>query len=90
MTKEAVCVGMDVVKNTLDVAISSSEEIRQFTNDHEGITNAVHYIACLKTARIIIEAISRLEIPLAAALYADHLPVVIINPRQVRDFAQYC
>jgi hypothetical protein len=37
MTKEAVCAGVDVAKNTLDVAVSSSEGIRQFANDHEGI-----------------------------------------------------
>ncbi len=64
MTKEEVCVGVDVAKNTLDVAFSSSEGIRQFTNDHEGITNAGQYITGLKPDRIIIEATGRLEIPL--------------------------
>ncbi len=88
MTKEAVCAGVDVAKNTLDVAVSSSEGIRQFANDHEGITNAVRYIAGLKTARIIIEATGGLEMPLVTALQADRLPVVVINPRQVRDFAR--
>jgi transposase len=88
MTKEAVCAGVDVAKNTLDVAVSSSEGIRQFANDHEGITNAVRYISGLKTARIIIEATGGLEMPLVAALQADRLPVVVINPRQVRDFAR--
>jgi transposase len=88
MTKEAVCAGVDIAKNTLDVAASSSEGIRQFANDHEGITNAVRYIAGLKTARIIIEATGGLEMPLVAALQADRLPVVVINPRQVRDFAR--
>jgi transposase len=88
MTKETVCVGVDVAKNTLDVANSCSKEIRQFTNDPEGVTNAVRYIAGLKPTRIIIEATGSLEMPLAAALYADHLPVVVINPRQVRDFAR--
>ena len=45
MTKEAVYVGVDVAKSSLDMAVSNSEEVRQFTNDHEGITNAVQYIA---------------------------------------------
>ena len=88
MTKETVCAGVDVAKNTLDVAVSSSEGIRQFANDHEGITNAVRYIAGLKTARIIVEATGGLEMPLVTALQADRLPVVVINPRQVRDFAR--
>ncbi len=50
MTKEAVYVGVDVAKNSLDVAVSNSEEVRQFTNDHEDITNAVQYIAGLLKA----------------------------------------
>jgi transposase len=88
MTKEAVCVGVDVAKNSLDVAVSNSEGVRQFANDHEGVTNAVRYIAGLKPTRIIIEATGRLEMPLAASLQTNRLPVVIVNPRQVRDFAR--
>ncbi len=88
MTKEAVYVGVDVAKNSLDVAVSNSEEVRQFTNDHEGVTNAVQYIAGLKPAGAILEATGHLEMPLAAALQTDCLPVAIINPRQVRDFAR--
>ena len=41
MTKEAVYVGVDVAKDTLDVADSGSQEARQFTNDHEGAVQAV-------------------------------------------------
>ncbi len=50
MTKEAVWVGVTVAKNSLDVAVSSSAGVRQFANDHEGVTNAVQYIAGLKPA----------------------------------------
>ncbi len=88
MTKEAVYVGVDVAKDTLDVADSGSRETRQFPNDHEGIAQAVQYIASLQPAGIILEATGNLEIPLAAALQVECLPVVIINPRQVRDFAR--
>lgn len=88
MTKEAVYVGVDVAKNSLDVAVSNSEEVRQFTNDLEGVTNAVQYIAGLKPSGTILEATGHLEMPLAAALQAECLPVAVINPRQVRDFAR--
>ncbi len=88
MTKEAVYIGVDVAKNSLDVAVSSSEGVRQFANDDEGVTNAVQYIAGLKPAGIILEATGHLEMPLAAALQAGRLPVAVINPRQVRDFAR--
>jgi len=64
-----------------DGLIISSEGILQFANDREGITNAVRYIAGLKTARIIIEATSGLEMPLVTALQADRLPVAVVNLR---------
>ena len=88
MIEEAVYVGVDVAKSALDVAVIDSGETRQFVNDDEGISQAVRYIASVKPAGIIIEATGNLEMPLAAALLADRLPVAVINPRQVRDFAR--
>ncbi len=88
MTKEAVYVGVDVAKDTLDVADSGSRETRQFLNDPQCIAQAVQHIASLQPAGIILEATGNLEMPLAAALQAECLSVVIINPRQVRDFAR--
>jgi transposase len=88
MTEEAVSAGVDVAKNTLDLAVSNSKETRQFENNYEGITYAVRYIAKLKPSKIILEATGHFEMPLAAELQASRLPVVIVNPRQVRDFAR--
>jgi len=86
--KEAVYVGVDVAKETLDVAVSNSQETCRFANDHEGITQVIRHIASLYPAGIILEATGRLEMPLAIELQSKCLPVVIINPRQVRDFAR--
>ncbi len=88
MTEEPVCIGVDIAKNTLEVAASNLNETRQFDNDHKGITGAVRYIASLKPVKIILEASGNYEAPLATALQANRLPVVIVNPRQVRDFAR--
>jgi transposase len=88
MKEEAVYVGVDVSRNTLDVADSRSREIRQFANNDEGIRQTTQYIASLCPAGIILEATGNLEMPLAAALQSELLPVTIINPRQVRDFAR--
>ncbi len=88
MIEEPICVGVDVAKSTLDVAVTDSGEARQFVNDDEGISQAVRYIAGVKPIGIILEATGNLEIPLAAALQAGRLPVAVINPRQVRDFAR--
>ena len=54
MTEEIVCVGVDIAKNILDVAVSNLNETRQFDNDYEGITQAVRYIAGLKPTMIIL------------------------------------
>jgi len=88
MTEETICVGVDVAKNTMDVAASNSKETRQFNNDHQGITGAVRYIAGLKPVRIILEATGKYEMPLVASLQVRCQPVVIVNPRQVHDFAR--
>ncbi len=82
MVGEEVCVGMDVAKNSLDMAVSDSGGTRQFANDDEGISQAARYIDSLKPDRVIIEASGSLEMPLAVALQADNLPVVVVNSRQ--------
>jgi transposase len=87
MTEE-ICVGVDVAKKALDVAVSNSKETERFNNDHKGITRVVRYITGLNPVRIILEATGNYEMPLAAALQASQLPVIIVNPRQVRDFAR--
>ena len=51
MTEDAVCVGVDVAKSTLDVAVSGCEETRQFANDHEGISQAIRHISWFETGR---------------------------------------
>lgn len=63
MMEEAVCVGVDVAKSTLDVAASDSGETRQFANDDEGISQAIRYIVGVKPARIILKATGNLEMP---------------------------
>ncbi len=56
MIEEAVYVGVDVAKSALDVAVTDSGETWQLVNDDEGISQAVHYIASVKPAGIILEA----------------------------------
>jgi transposase len=88
VAEEAVYVGVDVAQETLQVAISNSPGTHQFTNDQEGITQAIEHIARLQPAGIIVEATGGLEMPLAAELQTKGLPVVIINPRHAHDFAR--
>ena len=61
MIEEAVYVGVDVAKSALDAAVTDSGETWQFVNDDEGISQAVHYIASVKPAGIILEATGSLS-----------------------------
>lgn len=81
-------VGVDVSKETLDMVVYSTGEIRSFTNDAAGITTAVAWLKKVKPEITAMEATGGLEIPLYVALQAARLPVAVINPRQIRDFAK--
>jgi transposase len=88
MAEEAISVGVDTAKRTLDVAYSNSKNTRQFENHHDGITRAIRFIVELKPSKIIAEVTGNYEMPLAAAQQASRLLVVIVNARQVYDFAR--
>ncbi len=56
MAEKELCVGVDIAKSTLDLAVNDSQERWQFSNDDEGISQAVHCIADLKPSIVILEA----------------------------------
>ena len=80
--------GIDVSKATLDVASSNQKEIKSFSNDESGITQVVSYLATQNPVLTVIEATGGLEKLLAASLVQASIPVVVANPRHVRDFAR--
>lgn len=84
----AVFVGIDVSRDHLDVALAPQGGTWQATNDEPGIAAMVCRLRELAPQRIVLEATGRLELPAVAALAAAALPVVVINPRQSRDFAR--
>ena len=81
-------VGIDVSKATLDGAIRPSNEIWQTSNDEAGITELVTRLQSQTINLIVIEATGGWEVPVVSALVAAGLPVAVVNPRQVRDFAK--
>jgi len=81
-------IGIDISKNTLDIADSLTQKSWQSSNDESGIQSLVEQLTSLKPALIVLEATGGLEIPLASALAEDRLPVAVVNPRQARDFAK--
>jgi transposase len=83
-----VFVGIDVSKVHLDVAVRPSQERWQEDNTIEGIERLVARLGGLEPTLIVLEATGGLEMACVAGLAAAGLPVVVINPRQGRDFAK--
>lgn len=88
MTAADVFVGIDVAKAHLDIAVRPSGEHWRATNQEPAIAELATRLGTLGPASVVLEATGGLEGPLAAALAAAGLPVVVVNPRQVRDFAR--
>jgi transposase len=82
----AIFVGMDVSQDTVDVAVQPGTAFH-IANDESGVAEAVTRLQAVQPM-IVLEATGGLEVPLAGALAAAGLPVVVINPRQVRGFAR--
>ena len=89
MTKrEAYFIGIDVAKLSLEIAVLSSEAHWEVSNDDPGIASVVKRFKETGPTLIVLEATGGLEMPVSTALAKAKLPVVIINPRQVRGFAK--
>jgi len=83
-----VFVGVDVCKASLDVCIEPHRELARFGNDTKGIAALCERLSTLEPTLIVMEATGGLEVAVAAEMGARGLPVVVVNPRQVRDFAK--
>lgn len=85
---DAVHVGIDVSKDWLDVHVLPSGEAFRVDNDAGGFDRLKARLCGLKPERVAFEATGGLETPGVAELSAAGLAVVVINPAQVRSFAQ--
>lgn len=81
-------VGIDVAKAELVVAVHPSQIRWTVANDERGIRSLIERLRELKPTLIVLEATGGYEVLCVAALAAAELPVVVANPRQVRDFAR--
>lgn len=88
MTHPQPTVGVDVSKDTLEIAFSGQWEVESLPHEPKTMAGLVRRLVRLKPKRIVLEATGGLERPLARALMAKKLPVVIANPRRVRQFAR--
>ncbi len=85
---EACFVGIDISSKQLDVGILPGDEFQQFGNDSRGIKRLVKFLGTRNVELIVMEATGGYEIDVTVALHEAGLPIVIANPRHVRDFAR--
>ena len=81
-------VGIDVSKDHLDVAVRPTGEAWQVSYDSQGISDLVGRLRELAPQLVVLEATGGMELAVAGELAAANLPVVVANPRHVRDFAR--
>lgn len=88
MTGPTVYAGVDVSKADLDLAFTNSEESVRFPNSDQGIAELIRRLEVQPPVLVVLEATGGFETATALALAAREIPVVVVNPRQVRDFAK--
>jgi transposase len=88
MSKEKIFIGMDVSKDKLDVAVRPSGEFMTFSCTEDSLSLMTEFIRSKNPDLIVLEATGGLEMGALRSLALARLPVVAINPRQVRDFAR--
>lgn len=81
-------VGIDVAKAELVVAVRPTGAQWTVANDEPGRRTLVERLRAAPPQVLVLEATGGYEVPAVAALVAAGLPVVVVNPRQVRDFAR--
>lgn len=85
---DAMVVGIDVSKDRLDVAVRPTGEAFRVGRDGEGLDALQARLVPLSPVLVAVEATGGYETVVAASLAAAGLPVVVVNPAQVRAFAQ--
>ena len=81
-------IGIDVAKDRLDVHLRPSGEAFAVARDGEGLAQLVERLQALAPHLVAMEATGGYETIVASALAAARLPLAVVNPRQIRDFAR--
>lgn len=87
MNPAEVYVGIDVAKDWLDVAQRPGGEVWRVSSDESGVATLIKRLKGVRPTLVVLEATGGLQIPAVAALAAAGLRTVVVNPRQVRQFA---
>jgi len=81
-------VGIDVSKERLDIALDGEPRSWSVNNDEEGIRSAAERLGELEPSLAVVESTGGLELAVVSELCARHIPLALVNPGRVREFAK--
>jgi len=88
MTSNAEFVGIDVSKQTLDVATWTSNEYRRFSNEPKGIQELIEWLKEFQPELIVSGSHRWAELPFVGRVGLCKMAVAVVNPRRIREFAR--
>ena len=88
MERESIYIGIDIAKERVDIAVRPPDRTWSMPYGDDDVELLVAQLQDLSPTAVVLEATGGIELPLVAALATASLPVVVVNPRQVRDFAK--
>ena len=86
--EHSLFVGIDVAKERLDVHLRPTGETFSIGHDEAGLVALTERLVPCAPAIVVLEATGGYEVTVAAALASARLPIAVVNPRQIRDFAR--
>lgn len=88
MQERGVVVGIDVAKRHVDIGVHGTGLVRRFANDGTGLGSALDWLSEFEVALVVMEATGRLHALAQRMAVAAGLPVAVVNPGWVRNFAR--
>jgi transposase len=85
---EQIFIGIDVAQDRLDAHVFPSDESFAVRRDSGGLAVLVERLRTLNPYLVVLEATGGFEVTVAAAIAAAQIPLAVVNPRQIRDFAR--
>jgi transposase len=85
---DGVCVGIDVGKDRVVIGVHPSGESWESATTGDALETLMRRLRALTPARLVVEATGGYEAPVVAAAAAVGLPIIVVNPRQVRAYAR--
>jgi transposase len=84
----SVVLGIDISKGKIDIADSKKNPVKTISNDRKAITEWIKTLTDIPHTLVFMEATGGYESLIVELLHRNHVPLAVVNPRQVRDFAK--